>query len=187
MVDLLSKKDIRYQAVQALGTQGGTAFFFISLAVFFILLASYGGIYFLNQSQKDALAKIQRGNKDKEDEIKSNIEQIFALDQRLKNIRMLTSGHLFPSNVIKFVEKNTLSQVRFGNFNYDAPTNKLDMTGDARSYAIIARQVHILESDPNVERVEFGGLSLTTTQTGDGLAGFKVTVVFKKSFITLRQ
>ena len=53
------------------------------------------------------------------------------------------------------------------------------MSGEATSYSTIARQIGVFERDQNIERVEFGGLSLGA----NNVAGFKVSLIFKRSFL----
>lgn len=97
-------------------------------------------------------------------------------------MRTLLSQHLFPSNVLRFLEINTHARVRFLNFNFGADSRKLDMTGEAATYAALAEQIAVLENDPNVEAVEFGGLSIGAKN----FVNFKIAVIFKPALLLLR-
>lgn len=164
--------------------RGSSLVFYLALVVFLIITTALGGLFLLNRAQKEARQALVGEVKEKENNLKGGIlNQIFTLEQRLKNLRSLLSGHVFPSNVFTFLEKNTLPEVRFLNMVFDAEARKLDMSGEASSFSVVSRQVNIFERDPQVERVEFGGLS----SSGANLAGFKLTIMFKKSFLLLRQ
>lgn len=181
MPDLLLKKE------RSTGTarteQAGSVFFFISLGLFLFTLAAYGGIFLLNRAQQQTLATLREQIKSKEENLRPElISQILLLDQRLANIRTLLSKHLFLSNVFRLIEQDVHPQVRFSNFNASANSRKADMTGEAASYAALARQIALFEQDPQVERVEFGGLTLT----GENLLGFKLTLTFKPALLQVR-
>lgn len=97
-------------------------------------------------------------------------------------MRTLLARHVFPSNVFKLLEADTHPQVRFANFNFVADSRKLEMTGETTSYALLARQISLLERDPQVEEVQFGGLAFGPSN----LLGFKLTIIFKQSLLQLR-
>lgn len=157
--------------------------FYLGLVVFLAAAASFAGLTLLNRAQKEAREVLLTEVREKQGTLRTDlVNQIFLLDERLKNLRTLLAGHVFSSNVLRFVESTTLPQVRFINFSFDASSRKLDMTGEAISYAVLARQIGIFERDPNIEKVEFGGLSLGA----NNFAGFKITLIFKKSFLNIR-
>lgn len=181
MADLLSKKEPYISPARL--ERGGSFIFFIALAVFFIIAASSGGLALLNRAQSEAQAEILEQVREKGDNLQTDLlGQIFLVDQRLSNLRLLIAEHLFTSNVLRLLEQETLPQVRFLNFNFDTFSRKLDMSGEAVSYSLLARQIGVLERNPNIERVEFGGLAIG----GNNLAGFKLTLILKKSFLLIQ-
>lgn len=181
MADLLLKKESPLQTLQL--RQGGSFLFYFSLLAFFVTIAGYGGLVLLNNAQSKAREELILQVKSKEEELRPELlSQIFLLDARLKTMRVLISQHSFPSNVLRFLETHTNPHVRFLNFNFSKDTRKLDMTGEATSYAVLAEQIAALEGDPNVETVEFGGLSLGTKN----LVNFKVAIIFKPALLGLK-
>lgn len=181
MADLLAKKQPYISPVQL--ERGGSFLFYLALALFLIVAAGAGGLALLNRAQGEALRAILEEAEDKDVSLQSNIvNQIFLIDQRLRNLRLLLSEHIISSNVFLLVERDTLPQIRFLSFNFDSSARKLDMAGEATSYSMLSRQIGIFERDPNIERVEFGGLSLS----GNNLAGFKLAIIFKKPFLLVR-
>lgn len=178
MADLLSQKEYTPRALE----QGGSILFYISLGLFFVIGAGLGGLFLLNKAQKEARETLVEEVDQKQSNLRTDLlDQIFLLEQRLKNLRTLLSEHVFSSNAIALIEQDTLPQARFFNFNFDAVARKLDMTGEAINYAMVARQIGIFERDPQVESVEFGGLSIG----GNNLAGFKISIIFKRNFLHL--
>lgn len=162
--------------------RGGSFLFYLSLAAFLFVASTSGGLALLNRAQEEAMTVLTEEVKDKDKGLRTDlVNQIFLVDQRLKNLRQLLSEHTASSNVFGLLEKDTLPQVRFLNFNFDVSARKLDMSGEAASYSVIARQIGVFERDPNIERVEFGGLSLSGSN-----AGFKVALIFKRSLLGFR-
>lgn len=183
MADLLGTKE-SYGTSLAL-ERGSSILLYLSIGLFFLVGAAFGGLLLLNRAQKESHVTLLGEVNKKEEDLKSDIlRQIFLLEGRLKGLRTLLSAHIFPSNVIKLLERDTLPQVRFLNFNFDAASGRLDMTGEAASYSVLARQINVFERDPQIEQVEFGGLSILG---GANLAGFKLTIIVKPSSLTSRQ
>ena len=183
MADLLIKRQ-QPTALDKLRIESSRSiFFYVSFLLFLVTAASYGGIYFLNKSQLMAQDDLEKEIKLKEEELRPELlNQIFLLETRLKNMRRLLSGHVRISNVLKFLENNTHPQVGFASFNFSADSRKVDLNGEAASYAVLAEQVGILERNREVEKVEFGGLSLGA----DNRPGFRLTVVVKPTLLQTR-
>lgn len=178
MADLLSRADSPLEKIRS--GAGGSLFFYLALALFFITIALYGGFALLNRSQSATRQGLLEEIAEKQRNLQPGLlNQIFILDSRLKNIRSILSGHTFPSNVLTFLEANTHPQVQFHNFLLTVDTRKLDMNGRAASYAALAQQIGIFERDQMVEKVEFGGLSIIE----NNFVGFKITLVLKPALL----
>lgn len=152
--------------------------FYLSLLLFFISMASYGGLLLLNRAQARAGQTLRQEIQRKEEDLRPElIDQIFLLEERLGNIHTLLEKHSFPTQLLTLVEEITLPLVRFSSFNYQPALSRLDMSGETISYGLLAEQLGIWERNPELERVEFGGLSRTT---GDFI-GFKLNLTLKQS------
>ncbi len=182
MVDLLSKKE--ESAFKRIPLQeSGTALFYISLALFFLALASYGGLFVLNRGQQETARVLNDEIRVKEENLNpAIINEIFSLDKRISQMRTLISGHIFTSNLLRLLEERTHPKVQFTSFNFNRESRKVDMAGTAASYAVLAEQIGLLERHPQIERVEFGGLA----QTAQGSVGFKTTLLVKESLLQLQ-
>lgn len=179
MVELLSKKEespFRHLPIR----EGGTVLFYVSLTVFFFILAGYGGLFLLNRGYNEAEALIRDEIRVKEEGLNPGlINEIFTLENRLGELRALLSGHTLSSRVFLLLEERTHPRVQFTTFNFSRESRKVDLSGVAASYAVLAEQIGLLERHPEMERVEFGGLA----QTAQGLIGFKASVVVKESLL----
>lgn len=177
MPDFLLKKDTEPVRIQI--ERSGSIFLYISFGIFILILMAYGGLIFLNKSQENTLNEFIKQVGIKEQNLRPEvIQQIFVLEQRLNNTKSLLVKHNFPLNIYKTLEKNTHPQVRFLTFNTEIPTNKIIMTGQTTSYATLAHQIGILERNPQINNVEFGGLSISQND----LLGFNLILTFKSDF-----
>ncbi len=182
MADLLQKQTT-LETLRIRAQAQGTWFFYFSLILFFLIAATYGGLFFLNRGQKEARNLLLEEIKFKEEELRPELlNQIFTLDNQLKNLRSLLARHVFTSNVLALLESNTLPRVRFTNFNLTAGSLKVDLTGEAANYAALAEQVAILERHPQIEKTEFGGLY----QVSPSLVGFKLSLTLKPGLLSLK-
>ncbi len=155
----------------------------IGIGLFAAVLMTTIGLAVLNQSRAGAKAQFIEQNKIKEESLRPELlDQIASLETRLKNARALLANHPFASNVLRVLEQDTHPQVRFSNFSFGKDGLKADLSGEAASYRVLARQIGIFEQDPQIQKVDFGGLSTT----GGGLVGFKLTLVFRPSLLQLR-
>jgi hypothetical protein len=151
--------------------------------LFVAVLIATVGIAVLSQGRERQKAQFIEQNKIKEESLRPELlEQIATLEQRLENTRALLSAHPFVSNVFRVLEADTHPQVRFSNFAFSRDALKVDLSGEASSYRVLARQIGIFEQDPQVQKVDFGGLA----STGEGLVGFKLTLTFSPSLLQVR-
>ncbi len=182
MFDLLARKEA-FATKIVRQQQESSLLFFIALLLFLGASAAYGGLFLLTNAQKSARDALTSQIKDKEKNLRPElIEQIFLLEERLKNIVTLINQHTFASNVFRIIEADTHPSARFMSFGFVPTSYKVEMTGETTNYATLSQQVNILERDPLIEQVEFGGLSLT----GDNTLGFRTTITLRPSLLQSR-
>lgn len=179
MADFLLKKE--QSAGRFISLRRGTVLiFYISLGLFAAILIAYLVLLFVNRAQASSRENLLRDVRIRQDELRPElVNQIFILESKLGNIQKLAGGHIFTSNILKFLEKNTLPNVRFLTFDFKSDTRRLEMAGDAANYATLTEQIILLERHPQIEKVEFGGLTLG----GNNLVNFRITLVFKPSLL----
>lgn len=165
--------------------QSAALLFNLSLVLFITASVSWGGLFFYRRS----LDSTRKGwdSKIAEEEERFNAEggvgRLVETSNALNAAKELITNHVFASNVLAFLEETTHQRVQFSKMSFVRDTRRIDLSGIGASYRTVAEQVSILEGNSHVERVEFGGLSLSSKGTVD----FKLAIVFKPSLLELRE
>lgn len=158
-------------------------FFLISLIFFFLAVFGSGGVFIFRYTANRKIGELDEERQRLEEDLRPHlIDQVLALSRRIETARAALGGHIFPSNTFEFLESATLPQVRFTSFGYSFDAKRVDLNAEAASYATLARQIRVLEARKEVEKVDFGGLSL-----GDkGLVQFKISIIFHEDLFHRR-
>lgn len=157
--------------------------FIVGLVAAIGSVALAGGAYIYTRVAEGNAAVLKEEVEKQETDLRPQLlDQILGLDKKLSSIRQVLTGHLIPSNTFKLLEEHTLPQVRFSIFSYAAEQRRLELTGQAASYSVLAEQVRRLEALDEVEQVDFGGLSLGEK----GLSNFKMNIIFSPSLLKYR-
>lgn len=181
MTELLIKKEAVPSKPEATFTE--ILLFYVSLLVLFVTAASYGGVLLLNTNQQKTKTRLVEEIKLKEESLRSELlNEIFLLDERLRKISILLNRHIFTSNLFKLLETDVHPQVRFMNFNLPTNTKKMELSGETASYTALSKQIAILERNPQIEKVEFGGLSFTPNSA----LNFRMNITFKSGILLIR-
>ena len=163
--------------------RGGSWLFAGSVILFLLALAVLGGMIFLNKAKVGEREQIAAQNQSKEENLRPELlNSVVALDRRLKNLRTLLGSHTYATNVFKVIEQDTHPQVRFTSFSFTADSQKVDLSGQTTSYSALARQIGILERDPQIAQVDFGGLSTAEEK----FVGFKLSIILKQTLLSVR-
>lgn len=164
--------------------QSSVLFFNLVLVLFIASLVTLGGLAFYKSSLGATRQKWVDDIKKEETKFneKGGVGNLVDLSGALNATRQLISGHVFSSNVFEFLQKATHPRVRFSNFSFSREERKINLAGEGASYRTVAEQISVLESNTQVEKVDFGGLSLGEK----GLVNFKVTIFFRPSLLELR-
>lgn len=164
--------------------QSSVLFFNLVLVLFIASLITFGGLFFYKSSLGATRQKWADDIKKEETKFnaKGGVGNLVDLSNALNAARQLIGSHVFSSNVFEFLQKVTHPRVRFSNFSFSREEKKINLTGEGASYRTVAEQISVLESNIQVEKVDFGGLSLGEK----GLVNFKVTIFFKPSLLELR-
>ncbi len=180
--DLISKRSLppRTQFI----TESSALLFNVAVIFFILFLAVWGGLYLFRRSLESSAANWRDQINSLENELRPDLlNQLIVLSTRLSAARDIISNHVFSSNTLVLLERDTHPQVAFSSFQYSADGRKIDLAAKAASYSVVADQVTMIEADPQVESVNFGGLRLDDK----GLVDFKLSIVFKSSLLRLRS
>lgn len=144
-----------------LRSQEGAFATYAAVLIFVVSISAYGGLYFLNKSQEGAQAVLIQQVLQKEEDLRpEGLDAIFALQKRLKSIGLVISSHSFSANTFSLIENNAHPRVAFTTYLFDGEVNKVVLQGEAENYQTLAKQISLLESDVNINKLEFGGLSV---------------------------
>lgn len=166
-------------------TQVANSLFFIGGILVFSLVVLAGVLFFFlisseNGKQETLRSEIQQ----KEGELRASeiIERAVDLEARLASVRETLGGHVFSTNAVRLMENVVHPRVRFGGFSFSAEKRTVSTTATAKGFPAVTQQIEIMKRDSNVERVDFGGLSVD--EKGD--VAFSFTITFTPAFVTTR-
>ncbi len=137
---------------------------FAALFFFIIALASYAGLYFINASQDQTQQKFIEQIKQKAEDLRPKVlDEIFALQKKLQTASRVINSHQFASKTFTLLERITHPRVRFLTYAFSPQEHTVSLTGEADDYSALGRQIAFLEGDAQINKVEFGGISLDET------------------------
>jgi hypothetical protein len=162
-------------------------FSLLSTILFIVVIFLGGGVFFYKSILADQIGKnkevLERAKDAFEPEL---IEQIIRLDSRIETSKKLLSSHLALTPFFDFLSTVTLRTVRFRDFSfaYLAPDKiMVEMKGEAQSYASVALQSDLLNSQKFLKDTVVGDMSLEPT----GTVSFRVTSVIDPSLVSYAQ
>lgn len=172
-----------YSARSRVIYRSGAWIFSAALALFIAALIISGGLWIYARSLAAAQNQWRDQIRTQEDELRPDLlAQLVDLSNSLDVARELLAKHVFVSNAFAFLQEAAHPKAQFTSFSFSLDSQKIDVSGLAQSYRAVAEQISALESNPQVEHVEFGGLSLADR----GLVNFKLAIIVKPSLLTLR-
>lgn len=164
--------------------EGGAWLFNLALFAFIASLVAAGGLFVYQRSLASTRADWQAQVAGQEAELRPDLlVQLTDLSNALGVTRELLSRHVYASNALLFVQSVTHPFVYFTALSFSRDARKIELSGSARNYQTVAEQVQFLESHPQVEKVDFGGLS----RSERGLVNFRTAITFKPSLLQLRS
>lgn len=170
-------------------------FLFISILIFLISLGITGYIYLEKQLLIQNIASNQQiiaKNKDSFDP--NTIDSIIALNSRINAAKTLLNNHSEITPVYDFLQKATLKNVRFRNFNFST-SNKdstgqsgigIQLTGTAKDFETVASQADELgkpEWKKFIQSPTVSNFSLNS----DGSVSFTFSATISKDLISYSQ
>ncbi len=163
-----------------LGVGSGAWLFPLVLVAFIASLVAAGGLFFYQRSLEATHADWQEQVRGQEEDLRPELlAQISDLSSSISVARELLSGHVFASHAFILLQSVTHPFVSFSSMSLSRDAKKIELSGVANSYRSVAEQVGLLETHPQVEKVDFGGLSVGER----GLVNFRLAVIFKPSLL----
>lgn len=110
------------------------------------------------------------------DEQKSYEAEVLGYQKKISDFNKLLASHGFASNVFVFVEKETMPNVWFKQFNMDAKSNTVRLSGEADNMEAFSRQVAGFEKNEYIKEV---GL-LNSVLSKSGRVNFGISLVLEQ-------
>ncbi len=157
----------------------------ISLLLLVVSGGLFGGVYFYRQSlQKEIdgmISSLEKAKKAFEPNLAVELGQLTSL---INGAKSLLPQHGNISEVFKFINANTLSDVRFSDFKYIASDKGISaaLVGEAKSYTTVALQAKLFEESDFIDRAMFSNFNLKE----GGKVGFNVEIIFKPSLLVYK-
>lgn len=137
----------------------------VSSFVFVAVLVASAGVYFYkgflesNIVNKNIILEKEKGGLDL-----ALIQKLSKFDKRVEVTKEILNKHTSLVHLFSFLEKNTLKEVMFDNFNFEITKEgyMLTLDGKASSYAAIAIQSDILGKNKNIINPIFSDLGVNT-------------------------
>lgn len=159
---------------------GGAWLFNLALVAFVASLVLAGGLLAYERSLTSTRADWEEQVTGQEAELRPDLlAQIADLSTAIGVSKELLSNHIYASNSLLLLQSVTHPFVSFSSFSFSRDARKIELVGSANSYRSVAEQVNLFETHPQVEKVDFGGLSVSEK----GLVNFKLAVIFKPSLL----
>lgn len=159
---------------------GGAWLFQLALVAFIAALVAAGGLFFYQRSLEATYADWQEQVRGQEEDLRPELlAEVSDLSSGISVARELLSSHVFASNAFILLQSVTHPFVSFNSMALSRDAKKIELSGVASSYRSVAEQVGFFETHPQVEKVDFGGLSVGER----GLVNFRLAVIFKPSLL----
>jgi len=160
--------------------------FALFAGIFFLIisLAVYAGLYTINRSQETTQQQLTQQIQQKEDDLRPKVlDQIFSLQKKIASVSGILGTHGFSVNTFALVERDTHPRVSFESYAFSPKQLTILMKGVADDFGVLAKQISFLEGDQQVDKVEFGGVSLRE----DGRVTFDLTIYLVRSVLSTPQ
>ncbi|MDP3727522.1 MAG: hypothetical protein Q8R35_02685 [bacterium] len=159
---------------------GGAWLFNLALVAFVASLVAAGGLFAYDRSLASTRVDWEEQVQGQEAELRPDLlAQIADLSSAIGVARELIANHVYTSNSLLLLQSVTHPFVSFSSMSFSRDARKIELVGSANSYRSVAEQVGLLETHPQVEKVDFGGLSVGEK----GLVNFRLAVIFKPSLL----
>jgi len=127
-------------------------YFIISslIATIFCYLIFTAKVYFQKVGITDFKAKLLTVGTDEQ---KSMEKQIFDYQKKISDYAPLVNEHRVFSNVLSYLEQNTLPNVWFSRFNMTGKNADIILSGETDNVEIFSRQTSIFEQSENFSKI----------------------------------
>lgn len=130
------------------------------IILFLVGIIWFGLLFYKNSIDKKIESTKQEIESLSVQENKEIQTKIIDLEKNLKNVKNLLSQHIYSSKLLALLEKLTLLQVRWTDFNLKIESGLLSLKGQANNYSTLAKQILIFTQEPSFKEIKTSGISL---------------------------
>ena len=148
-----SKKEVKFKLNK-------TSRIFIGAILF--LLFVFGGLEIYQTSQSSYLENLNKEIAKIDEEMDTEIEKEIQRGMgNLNKVKPLLESRIKAKKVFDFLEKNTFSEVRFSDFNFNTEENELFLQGTTPNALPLIIQNSLLKKLEEVKEVEISGVVIS--------------------------
>ncbi len=142
--------------------------------VIIIALLFSGGAFLLRTFQERSVEALRDRLAALIDEVDPlTVRAMDTFDKKLALAINLLDEHTYSSRIFTFLAQTTLKDVRFSSFAFSAKEHTVTLAVEAKGYSALIKQINLLRTQPSVEHIETGSVSL-------GPAGAVLTTITLK-------
>lgn len=93
-------------------------------------------------------------------EQKETERKVFEYQKKINNFSTLLAAHKISSNVFRFIEQSTFSNVWFSSFSLNPKEFQIKLAGETEDALVLARQISFFEKEDFIKNVKLSGFSL---------------------------
>lgn len=160
---------------------------FFTLLVIIAFLTSVGiaaGVFFYKSYLKKNIADMQESLAEARATFDlTRIDELQRLDTRIKEAKVRLDTHTAPTLLFDLLQTNTLKNVRYDNFEYEADPGEMihvKIGGEAKNFSAVALQSDTFGANENVLNPIFDDLN----PDGEGFVGFIVDAFISPDFMS---
>lgn len=114
-------------------------------------------------------------------EQKADEKQVLDYKKKIEDFSIILGNHKISSNVFRFIEDKTLSNVWFSNFDMSQSTNEIRLAGEAETMEVLSQQFRMFEeSKEYVKQISV----LNSQILPNGKASFILSIILYPSIFT---
>lgn len=150
----------------------------VGLVLFIASIGALIGVIYYRQNLNTQIEEMTQDIKRKEKEFdQSQIQEWARTAEAIDLAKQVISKHKYATNVFKFIGSNTLPDVRFSKFEFDANTNKINLSAESKGYTALAQQREIFAKNPLITGINLKNFNLDKS----GRVLFDIELIIKPS------
>lgn len=151
------------------------------IVVFILSISGLAGLIYYKQYLTNQREKLAQDIKKKEGEFDQvQIQKWSRTAEAIDLAKTVLQRHSYVSNAFAFIQKNTLPDIRYSKFSFDAENKTITLGAEAKSYAAMAAQRQIFVTNPAISAAAVGDFDLDKA----GRILFTVDLIINPSLLT---